>query len=137
MQEIWKLSIDWDGPVPKTFRHSWNKYYKSLTTLRQIRIPRNFNLHSEKSLEIHGFGDASEKAYGACIYCVHKAKEGQQKSFLICSKAKVAPLKILSLPKLELCAALLLSRLVAAFVGAIKHPIKNIYLWSDSTITIS
>ncbi|XP_025996398.1 uncharacterized protein LOC113005278 [Solenopsis invicta] len=38
MQEIWKLSIDWDDPVPKTFRHSWNKYYKSLTTLRVVEI---------------------------------------------------------------------------------------------------
>jgi len=114
-----------------------SNYYNSLSKLNQIRIPRNFNPHNKGSFVIHGFGVASEKAYGACIYCVYETEQGQQKSVLVCSKAKVAPLKVLSLPKLELCAALILARLVAAMKDALKRPIKNMHLWNDSTIVLS
>jgi len=137
MQNLWKLNIGWDDTVPKIFYEIWNNYYNSLSKLNQIRIPRNFNPYNKGSFVIHGFGDASEKAYGACIYCVYKTEQGQQKSFLVCSKAKVAPLKVLSLPKLELCVSLILARLVAAMINVLKRLIKNIHLWSDSTIVLS
>ncbi|XP_018396277.1 PREDICTED: uncharacterized protein LOC108774625 [Cyphomyrmex costatus] len=137
MQNLWKLDIGWDDPVPPAFYETWIKYYASLEALNQIRIPRSFNPQNGKqSFTLHGFGDASEKAYGASIYCVYESKEGQRKSYLVCSKSKVAPLKIISLPKLELCAALVLARLIAAVIRAIKHPIKEVHLWSDSTIVL-
>lgn len=129
MQELWKLNIDWDETLPQAFYNTWTEYYNSLQALKYIRISRNFNSHNSQQLfTIHGFGDASEKAYGACIYCIYKRKQGITKSYLVCSKAKVAPLKTISLPKLELCAALLLSRLVAAVIKALRHSIKDVHL---------
>src|SRR5436190_8397030 len=102
MQELWKLNIGWDESVSPTFYNTWSDYYNLLLTLSYIRIPRGFNMdNNNQSIIIHGFGDASEKAYGACIYCVYKTKIREHKSHLICSKSKVTPLKIISLPKLE------------------------------------
>ncbi|XP_018375289.1 PREDICTED: uncharacterized protein LOC108769043 [Trachymyrmex cornetzi] len=137
MQNLWKLDVGWDDPVPPAFYEAWSNYYASLETLNQFRISRNFNpQNSKQSFTLHGFGDASEKAYGASIYCVYETKQGERKSYLMCSKAKVAPLKTISLPKLELCAALILARLLAAVIKAMKHTIKDVHLWSDSTIVL-
>lgn len=73
-----------------------------------------------------------EKAYGACMCCVYETEQGEQKSYLIYSKTRVASLKVILLPKLELCAALILVRL-AAVAEAIRHPVEDIHLWSDSS----
>lgn len=137
MQNLWKLDVGWDDPVSPAFYEIWFNYYTSLEALNQIRISRNFNpQNSKQSFTLHGFGDASEKAYDASIYCVYESKQGERKSYLVCSKAKVAPLKTISLSKLELCAALILARLLAAVIKAMKHPIKDVHLWSDSTIVL-
>nr|XP_012216713.1 PREDICTED: uncharacterized protein LOC105668755 [Linepithema humile]XP_012216714.1 PREDICTED: uncharacterized protein LOC105668755 [Linepithema humile] len=137
MQELWKLNIDWDEIVPQTFSNTWYKYCQFLQILGHIEIPRNFNPYNRyRSFTLHGFGDASGRAYGACVYCVYKTEQGLRKSYLVCSKARVTPLKTISLPKLELCVALLLTRLVAAIIKALKHPIKDVHLWSDSTIVL-
>lgn len=102
-----------------------------------MEIPSNFNPHNKyQSFTLHGFGDASEKAYGVCVYCVYRTEQGTKNSYLVCSKAKVAPLKTISLPKLEFNAALLATRLVAAVIKALRHPIKDVHFWSDSTIAL-
>ena len=62
---------------------------------------------SIKSIEIHGFADVSESAYGTCVYLAWKHGNGIFKTSLVLSRAHVAPLKVQSLPKLELMAALL------------------------------
>jgi hypothetical protein len=58
---------------------------------------------------LHGFADASKKAYGAVIYLKYPIQED---SYLICSKSRVAPLNNVSIPRLELKAALLLSDII-------------------------
>lgn len=61
-------------------------------------------------MQIHGFADVSEKAYGCCLYLRCSDYAGNHFSNLICAKSKVAPMKTVSLPCLELCAAQLLTR---------------------------
>ena len=61
---------------------------------------------------LHAFGDASEKGYGACVYLVVRFEDGTQSSSLVMSKARVAPLKRITLPRLELLDALLCARLL-------------------------
>lgn len=89
------------------------------------------------NLKLHGFSDASEIAYGACIYLRATYINGKHSSRLLCSKSRVAPLKNLSLPRLELCASLLLAQLVHKILKCLTCKIDSIYLWTDSTIVLS
>jgi len=74
--------------------------------------PRNININNQMLMfDLYGFGDASEIAYGACLYAISIDRQGIIHSELICSRLKVAPLKTISLPRLELKAALLLAQL--------------------------
>jgi hypothetical protein len=72
-------------------------------------------------LEIYGFSDAREVAYGACIYLRSIDVQGKITTRLLCSKSRVAPLKKLPLPRLELCAAMLLANMYHASTRALKR----------------
>lgn len=86
---------------------------------------------------MHGFCDASESAYGACIYLRTTDKKGEHHVSLVCSKSRVAPIQPLTLPRLELCAALLLARLYVSTYEALKHvTFEKVCFWSDSTVSL-
>ncbi|GBM17057.1 hypothetical protein AVEN_133323-1 [Araneus ventricosus] len=132
---------------------SWyasNPICKNVTTfdeaVTQLRaFFRNDSTPLSNSAELHniqlmpdvrGFADASERVYGAVVYL--KSSAGERNCVrLLCIKSRVAPLKSISVPKLELCAALLLAQLVKRVLYAIKLEINDIYLWSDSTIALA
>ncbi|XP_026467582.1 uncharacterized protein LOC113371152 [Ctenocephalides felis] len=138
MQQLWRENKDWDEPVTENLLKSWQLFSKQLEILQQLTIPRQLNLF--KTIEkrsIHGFADASMKAYGACLYLCVTYQDGTCSSKLICSKSRVAPLKQITLPRLELCAALLLARLFNKVSHSLEYVIKENVLWSDSSITLS
>lgn len=86
--------------------------------INELRIPRRVvATNSLEKFDIFGFGDASEKGY-ACLYALSVDDQGKLHSHLICSKSKVAPLKTISLPRLELEAALLLANLFTTVKNA-------------------
>ncbi|XP_044013974.1 uncharacterized protein LOC122856356 [Aphidius gifuensis] len=93
-------------------------------------------LWNTTSIQLHGFCDASEKAYGACIYLRSIDEQGKVYTQLLCAKRRIAPLKTLSIPRLELCGALLLASLYTTIIKAIHITIDDTYLWSDSTIVL-
>ncbi|XP_018403065.1 PREDICTED: uncharacterized protein LOC108779991 [Cyphomyrmex costatus] len=106
--------------------------YDPLGLLGPVLIQGN----QSQNFDLVGFGDASERAYGACLYAISENDEGKRQSVLICSKSKIAPLKTTSIPRLELNAALMLSKLTTAVVRAFGDRIKQIHLWSDSSIVL-
>lgn len=73
-------------------------------------IPRQITISKATWYDLHGFCDASEND-GACLYLRSIDYSGNVKVQLICAKSRVAPLKSISIPRLELCGALLLARL--------------------------
>ncbi|XP_037827391.1 uncharacterized protein LOC119615458, partial [Lucilia sericata] len=134
LQSLWKLKLHWDESVPLDIFTEWEQIRAQLKCLNNIKIPRFVSFNSFTN--IHAFADASKKAYGACIYVVSKCEDGMVSS-LVCAKSRVAPVKEVSLPRLELCAALLSVKLLDAVRNYFpKHPCKT-FCWSDSTITLA
>ena len=106
LQRMWRLSGGWDDPVPLVFSLEWKRTYTALSYIEQIKLPRWYQTSDEAHIELHGFADASEKAYAGVVYLRVKTLNGAHVS-LIAAKTRVASLKVMTLPRLELCVALL------------------------------
>ncbi|XP_039303433.1 uncharacterized protein LOC120357334 [Solenopsis invicta] len=113
LQELWQSGVYWDESVPQDIHSRWSKLRSQLSHINQLQIPRCVKPNSNSTvIEVHSFCDASQRAYGACVYIRVELGLGKYQSELLCSRSRVAPLKAVSLPKLELCAAVLLARLI-------------------------
>ena len=89
------------------------------------------------SMHLHGFSDASERAYGAVIYLRMTDSSNDVQTSLVTSKTKVAPIKRLTIPRLELCGAYLLAQLLHHVRQVFQLPLSSIYAWTDSTIVLN
>ena len=140
-QSIWRLQADWDEVLSDVLRDAFTKWLEELKILKAWQVPRRFFsfLWSEKpQLVIHGFGDASQQAYGACVYLLAVHSDGSCETSIVMSRARVAPLKTVSLPRLELLAALLCARLVTYVREALRLPTQQkVHCWTDSEITLA
>ncbi|XP_024882128.1 uncharacterized protein LOC112461207, partial [Temnothorax curvispinosus] len=138
IQQLWVLKLEWDDRPPSEVCSRWGRYKSELPALASIRIPRTIAMANIIRREIHGFCDASEQGYGAVVYIRIVAEDGVLIRMLS-AKSKVAPLKAITLPRLELCAAVLLSDL-AEYIGNILRPkitIDGTYAWSDSEVALA
>ncbi|KAK9721861.1 Pao retrotransposon peptidase [Popillia japonica] len=68
LQKLWMEKVAWDEVVPDSIAHTWEKLKKELVHLNSINIMRRVTCNDFTRIELHGFADASESAYGACIY---------------------------------------------------------------------
>ncbi|XP_076385701.1 uncharacterized protein LOC105664200 [Megachile rotundata] len=136
MQQLWQTKTTWDESVSQELYTQWTTYRQELSHLSELTIPRRA-LHADKKVELHGFADASEKAYGASVYLRVKIDLDRWETRLLCSKSRVAPLKTISLPRLELCGALLLADLVRKVKSALRVKIDKEFYWCDSTIALA
>ena len=134
-QKLWLIQGDWDSVIPKFLEDEWLKFQKGFNSVSAISIPRCAVISSD-FIELHGFCDASTAAYAAVIYCKTKSSTGTEIRLLV-SKTKVAPIKQISLPKLELCAAHLLSKLFKVVLESLKNHKIECFAWSDSKIVLS
>ena len=130
LQELRKHKLDWDEPLPDNLKTHWNTIATSSQT---PPINRPYLGSDADCREFHVFMDASKKGYEAVVYICQDGK-----SSLIMSKTRVAPLRELTLPKLELMAAVIGSRLLK-FILTSLSPIYSgipVYMWSDSQIVL-
>jgi hypothetical protein len=137
LQEIWQLKLNWDESIPADIHTQWVQFKKDLINLNKIVIPRHVICNQPKIVEVHGFCDASERAYGACIYLKSISESGDILIKLLCAKSRVAPLKTISIPRLELCGAVLLAQLSKRVKDSLTINIDRPIYWSDSTITLA
>ncbi|XP_033231617.1 uncharacterized protein LOC117182625 [Belonocnema kinseyi] len=111
IQLLWKIQLTWDSPVLEDIQDFWIKYKEQLQLLSKVKFSRFISTPDTAEIQLHGFCDASENAYRACLYLRSTDRQGRHRSVLISSKSRVAPLNANSLPRLELCAANLLVKL--------------------------
>lgn len=136
MQQIWQMKLEWDGPLTDDLKRRWEDFYQQLRELSKLSIPRKAIPNTSELIEIHGFCDASLEAYGAAIYIRSRDINGQWHSRLLCAKSRVAPLKTLTIPRLELSGALTLAQLSVKVANAWDLKVHNFYLWTDSLIVL-
>ncbi|XP_062556861.1 uncharacterized protein LOC134221689 [Armigeres subalbatus] len=142
LQDLWRDGCDWKEPLNENRQHQWLELRDSFQHLTANRIPRwVVATTGVVSLEVHGFSDASERAYGACIYLRAVSSTGSIHVNLLTAKSKIAPngkskrAGIVSLPRLKLCGALLLSHLFEKVEFSLKLKAQN-FFWTDSEITL-
>ena len=127
-----KQKAHWDSVISEEVRVMWSRWLEELSYLSELRIPWCFTQVAAVSYEIHCFADASSFAYGACS-CLHIV---DTKKFVLCSyllgKSRLAPIKSVSIPKLELTAAVLAVRLSCLLKAELDLPVVLIF-WTDST----
>lgn len=139
LQSLWELKVDWDDPVPADIQERWSRWRAELKQLATLHIPRCYYPKEAqiRSLQVHGFSDASERAYAGVVYFRMVDSCGNVHVALMTSKTKVAPIKRLSIPRLELCGAHLLAQLLFHVKDLFHVPLVNVYAWTDSTIVLS
>ncbi|XP_072384568.1 uncharacterized protein [Diabrotica undecimpunctata] len=136
MQSLWKLKLDWNESLPQDLHTAWNKFKETISDLHQTQIPRHVLCFQPKDIELHCFSDASEIAYGVAIYVRSISHDGLYHVHLLCAKSRVAPLKTISLPRLELCGALLSAKLAREVIHTMDIRFNKVHFWTDSTITL-
>lgn len=137
MQTMWALKLGWDESLPQHIHQAWTKFRSELSLIEHLQIPRPVIQHQlQSTISLHGFCDASASAYGACIYVREESSEGKTQVTLLCSKSRVAPLKKQTIPRLELCGAVLLSKLLAK-TKSLNMNHQECILWCDSSIVLA
>ncbi|XP_055644163.1 uncharacterized protein LOC129780182 [Toxorhynchites rutilus septentrionalis] len=134
MQQLWMLSLDWDEEIPIEIETKWTKFVNELPYLANFRIDRY--AFEEGDVQLHCFADASDVAYGACLYVRSVGINQEVKVELLTSKSRVAPLKKRSIPRLELCAAQIAAHLATKVRSALDLELRSIWFWSDSMVVL-
>ena len=139
-QNIWRQGFDWDQQLTEELAgkfQNWLEDSKCLVDLKFSRaffpnIPWSFIVNH---VEIHAFGDASESGYGAVVY-LRILFEGKYHVSLCAARSRVAPLKKVSLPRLELLSALVCARLTDFVHTSLKLGNVKKFCYSDSEISL-
>lgn len=135
-QNIWKHNINWDDIVPDDVHKEWSALRQELTNMH-FNINRWLGYNADSDCELHGFCDASEKAYACVVYCT--VREGTRTQVtLVAAKTKVAPIqKQQTLPRLELSGAQLLAQLIRKIKLCLDKPNIKVTAWTDSMVVLA
>lgn len=142
LQDIWiKKDLGWDVNLPIDLCNRWKEWMNGLKEVNKTKIPRNYfkEFLSPNNIQLHIFVDASERAYAAVAYARIQTNDAQ-KVALISAKSKVPSLKsskVLSIPRLELQAAVLGIRLCSMIQDEHSVKFKSVTFWSDSQTVLS
>ncbi|XP_050065611.1 uncharacterized protein LOC126554599 [Aphis gossypii] len=139
MQLIWKSELGWDDPLPHDLGVTWKLLLNDLPVLSKIEIPRFLLTTTRSNVHLCGFCDASEQGYAAVAYLRVTSSSGLVTVHLLGSKTKMSPMKTSTIPRLELCAAVLLARWLARLLTVFGDRLRfdGIFAWSDSQIVLS
>ena len=137
MQDLWRLKTGWDETFPQEERNKWLSICQEMEDLQKLNIPRFIGAgDSTARNRLIGFSDASKQAYSAAVYLVIECENGGVKSNLLSAKTRVAPIQTLSILRLELCGAALLTKLMFKIKEAWLGPIDDICCFTDSRIVL-
>ncbi|UYV77574.1 hypothetical protein LAZ67_15001604, partial [Cordylochernes scorpioides] len=135
LQRSWGLKLGWDTPLPESMAQEFRTWLDQIKFIELIKTPRYMWNDLIFPTEVHIFCDASQIGYGAVAYL--RSETGRENTLtLIWSKVRLAPMKSITIPCLELMAMVLGARLANAIQAALKRKCETT-LWSDSTTALS
>ena len=139
LQELCRDGADWDDEVPEPLRARWERWRTDLPLLSNLKISRCYKpegFGQLKSVELHHFSDASKDAYGQCSYLRLVNRSDQIHCSLVMAKSRVAPLKPVTIPRLELTAALVSVKISAILQRELEYEEITETFWTDSKVVI-
>ncbi|XP_070525005.1 uncharacterized protein [Cardiocondyla obscurior] len=140
IQTLWLRGVAWDDALDAGDAAAWMAFRAELPLLEAVELPRWLRTSASRpSIRLHGFSDASERAYAAVVYLQvdEEKKNSGGRVTLLGAKTRVAPLRRVSLPRLELCGAALLAEVVEHFRALLDLPTSAVHLWTDSTVALA
>nr|CAI5825630.1 unnamed protein product [Callosobruchus analis] len=138
IKEMWRFNLDWDLEAPKSIQNRWTKVRSEWDELKFFKINRYWQVKKEIPVILIGFADASQVGYGGVVYLRSQTAGGKATVALVCAKSRISPSKLVSIPRLELCAALLLSKLMKYVLEVYTERIVvcDIFAFSDSSTVL-
>ena len=139
LQELCREGVDWDDPVPENIRARWEKWRNDLLLLNNLSVQRCYRpegFENLKTIELHHFSDASTLGYGQCSYLRMVNNEDQVHCSFVMGKARVSPLKTVTIPRLELTAALVSVKVSNMLHKELNYEGITDVFWTDSKVVI-
>ena len=137
MQKLWLCGCTWDAEVAKDIQPQWKIYQECLSQLETLKIPRWIGFAKGiQNIQLHGFSDASMSAYAAVVYVRITDEHGNVNTTMLTAKTKVASIKPVTIPRLELCGAALLAKLLHITRQDLQLSTVPIIAWTDSMIVL-
>ncbi|XP_059050849.1 uncharacterized protein LOC131845775 [Achroia grisella] len=140
IQRLWMSGLNWDDPLNQSLSDEWLLFVQDLENIKQLSIPRRILPADATSISLHGFCDASEAGYAAVVYLRTESSSGHCSVHFLISKSKIAPIRTrLTIPKLELQGAVLLTKLIHHVTICLQKVIvlDAIHSWTDSKIVLA
>ena len=136
-QELCTLKYDWDCPLSEGKQNLVKRWLLNANKIKEIVVPRCYlppKISDPVSITLHAFGDASKKAYCSVVYLCIETQSGFRHTSLVASKSRLAPLSDFTIPRLELVAAVITSRLITTVINALSSVVNidRCYCWTDS-----
>ncbi|XP_058801527.1 uncharacterized protein LOC131670157 [Phymastichus coffea] len=146
VQDLWRAKLSWDEILPQAWQDKWSAFRSTILAATEIDIHRWIGLAPDKNLQLHAFADASRRTLAAAVYSRVTDKDGSVTTALLNARTKLSSIKSLqsastgrlrmTIPRLELRAALIASQLLTTTASALKVPISACHLWSDSRVAL-
>ena len=139
LQDLCHLKLDWDDKIPEEFLNRWQAWLCDLPQLETLGIERCFKpstMQAITSTQLHHFSDASQQGYGAVSYLRVADVAGNVKCSFVMGKSRLASIKPITIPRMELLAAVVSTKLDKMVRNELSLPISESFLWTDSTCVL-
>ncbi|XP_014203559.1 uncharacterized protein LOC106635883 [Copidosoma floridanum] len=146
LQDLWRANLDWDESAPSSMIQRWTAFAAELQTISSLSLPRWIGTVASADIHLHVFSDASRRAMAAVLYSRLQAVDSSVRCHILLAHTKLAPIHIfkpmaepvtrMTIPRLELCAALLTAKLLRSMAEELAVPIERCHAWCDSQIVL-
>lgn len=139
VKSLWDQNVDWDETPNTNIIKLWQSFESELPLLQNVKLPRHVGVTDDCVISLLGFADASEAAYGGVVYIhVYFPRLDKTVVNLVCAKSRVAPSKTLvTVARLELCANLVLAKLMRVVIDTYSLPACSVYAFTDSKVALA
>ncbi|XP_014216327.1 uncharacterized protein LOC106645076 [Copidosoma floridanum] len=146
LQDLWQSNLDWDESAPSSMIQRWTAFAAELQAISGPSLPRWIGTFASADIHLHVFSDASHRPMAAVLYSRLQARDGSVRCHIFLARTKLVPIRTLkpmaepvarmTIPRLELRAALLAAKLLRSTAEELAVPIEHCHTWCDLQIVL-